>query len=127
SPSRPSAASSWPAGTGPAHFYGRPNIGDPWPGRYSIGRITPACRPHSPILHSRPALAGTGPGRRVPWRAGIETAREPEAAMSDNQITIQDAGPCRKKISIEIPASVVDGTIEDSYATVAHEATLPGF
>ncbi len=47
--------------------------------------------------------------------------------MSDNQITIQDAGPCRKKISIEIPASVVDGTIEDSYATVAHEATLPGF
>src|SRR5690606_21857172 len=27
----------------------------------------------------------------------------------------------------EIPASVVDGTIEDSYATVAHEATLPGF
>ncbi|MCC5823197.1 MAG: trigger factor [Phycisphaerales bacterium] len=50
--------------------------------------------------------------------------------MSDtatNKVQIHDAGPCRKKISIEIPAAVVDETIGESFATVAHEAALPGF
>lgn len=44
-----------------------------------------------------------------------------------NQVTITDAGPCRKKISIQIPAAVVDATVEESYSTVAHEAAMPGF
>lgn len=47
--------------------------------------------------------------------------------MSDNRISIEDAGPCRKKIVIEIPSDAVDGTIEEAYAGVAHEAALPGF
>lgn len=47
--------------------------------------------------------------------------------MSDNKIEIEDVGPCRKRLAIEIPASVVDGTIEESFATVIHEAQLPGF
>jgi trigger factor len=49
------------------------------------------------------------------------------ASQSENKVSIQDAGPCRKKISIEVPAGVVDSTIEESYASVAHEAALPGF
>lgn len=44
-----------------------------------------------------------------------------------NKVKIEDVGPCRKRIAIEIPAGVVDETIEESYATVAHEAALPGF
>lgn len=47
--------------------------------------------------------------------------------MSSTQVTVHDAGPCLKKISIEIPSSVVDGMIDESYSTVAHEAALPGF
>ncbi len=47
--------------------------------------------------------------------------------MSDTKVSIHDAGPCLKKISIEIPSSLVDGMIDESYATVAHEAALPGF
>lgn len=47
--------------------------------------------------------------------------------MSSTQVTVQDAGPCLKKISIEIPSSLVDGMIDESYSTVAHEAALPGF
>ena len=47
--------------------------------------------------------------------------------MSDTKVSIHDAGPCLKKISIEIPSSVVDGMIDESYSTVAHEAALPGF
>tara|TARA_R110000782_G_scaffold20675_6_gene55797 strand:- start:1604 stop:2965 length:1362 start_codon:yes stop_codon:yes gene_type:complete len=48
-------------------------------------------------------------------------------SSQSNQVKIEDAGPCRKKISIEIPSSAVDETIQESYATVAHEASLPGF
>lgn len=47
--------------------------------------------------------------------------------MSDTKVSVHDAGPCLKKISIEIPSSLVDGMIDESYATVAHEAALPGF
>jgi len=47
--------------------------------------------------------------------------------MSSTQVSVHDAGPCLKKISIEIPSSVVDGMIDESYTTVAHEAALPGF
>lgn len=47
--------------------------------------------------------------------------------MSSTQVSVHDAGPCLKKISIEIPPSLVDGMIDESYATVAHEASLPGF
>ncbi len=47
--------------------------------------------------------------------------------MSSTQVSVHDAGPCLKKISIEIPSSLVDGMIDESYSTVAHEASLPGF
>ena len=49
------------------------------------------------------------------------------ATDSKNKVTIADAGPCAKKISIEIPADVVDANIGDSLATLAAEAQLPGF
>lgn len=44
-----------------------------------------------------------------------------------NKIKIEDVGPCRKRIAIEIPSGIVDETIASSYETVAHEAALPGF
>ncbi|MBL4590642.1 MAG: trigger factor [Phycisphaerales bacterium] len=49
--------------------------------------------------------------------------------MSDakNSIKIDDIGPCRKRISIDIPASKVDETLAASYDVVAHEAAIPGF
>ncbi len=50
--------------------------------------------------------------------------------MSDtvtNTVKIEDVGPCRKRISIDIPAETVDGHIESAFASVAHEANIPGF
>jgi len=44
-----------------------------------------------------------------------------------NQVKIEDVGPCRKRIAIEIPVDTVNETIEESYETIAHEAALPGF
>ncbi len=50
--------------------------------------------------------------------------------MSDtisNTVKIEDVGPCRKRISIDIPSETVDGHIESAFSSVAHEANIPGF
>lgn len=41
--------------------------------------------------------------------------------------TIEDAGACRKKVTVEIPASRVREQIADAFSQVAEQATLPGF
>ena len=46
---------------------------------------------------------------------------------SPNTVTIEDAGPSRKKLTIEIPAAEVDAKLGDSLDTLASEADLPGF
>ena len=50
-----------------------------------------------------------------------------ESVASDRTIQIEDAGPCRKRLRITVPANEVDQTIETSLAAVAEEAALPGF
>lgn len=42
-------------------------------------------------------------------------------------VTIDEIGPCRKKITIEIPASAVAGALEEKFASISGEAQLPGF
>ncbi|MBX3363218.1 MAG: trigger factor [Phycisphaeraceae bacterium] len=44
-----------------------------------------------------------------------------------NTVRIEDAGPSRKKLFIEIPAETVDEKLSDSLDTLAVEAQLPGF
>ncbi|HHN77906.1 MAG TPA: trigger factor [Phycisphaerales bacterium] len=44
-----------------------------------------------------------------------------------HNITIEDDGPSRKKLIIEVPAEAVDEKIAGSIDTVAAEAELPGF
>ncbi|MDX9912513.1 MAG: trigger factor [Phycisphaerales bacterium] len=51
----------------------------------------------------------------------------PSATETANKVTINDAGPCRKTIAIEIPADAVDAKLADSLEVVMLEAQLPGF
>lgn len=44
-----------------------------------------------------------------------------------NTVKIEDVGPCRKKISIDVPADAVDAAMETAFAAVSHEAAIPGF
>lgn len=44
-----------------------------------------------------------------------------------NKVTIEDAGPSRKKVSIEIPAATVDEKLKGAVDMIAGEAALPGF
>jgi len=50
--------------------------------------------------------------------------------MSDNTtntVKVEDVGPCRKRILIDIPAQKVNDQIETAFNSVAHEASIPGF
>ncbi|MFG0258089.1 MAG: trigger factor [Phycisphaerales bacterium JB043] len=42
-------------------------------------------------------------------------------------ITVEDAGPCRKKLSIEVESAHVDAMLEESTSTIVGQAALPGF
>jgi trigger factor len=44
-----------------------------------------------------------------------------------NTVTIEEAGPCKKKILIEIPAESVKYTTDEQYEELRKEAILPGF
>ena len=50
-----------------------------------------------------------------------------EATESRNKVTVSDAGPSRKKISVEVPAEVVDETLGEALSGIVAEAELPGF
>ncbi len=56
-----------------------------------------------------------------------ETAVAPQTEERPNTVKIEDAGPSRKKISIEIPAETVDEQLGSSLDTLMVEAEIPGF
>jgi trigger factor len=44
-----------------------------------------------------------------------------------NTVTIEDAGPCRKKVIIEIPEEAIKNATEEQYETLRKDALVPGF
>lgn len=47
--------------------------------------------------------------------------------VKNNDVQIQDAGPCRKRISIRIPKERVNEKLKESLAAISAEAQVPGF
>ncbi|MEX2544557.1 MAG: trigger factor [Phycisphaeraceae bacterium] len=48
-------------------------------------------------------------------------------AKPEQSVAVEDVGPARKKLVIEIPESRIAGKIEESYGKLRDEAVLPGF
>lgn len=48
-------------------------------------------------------------------------------ARKDHRVTVTDAGPCAKRVKIEIPPDAIDARISEQIDTLATEATIPGF
>ena len=46
---------------------------------------------------------------------------------SENIIAVSDAGPCKKKVEIEIPAEVIHGKLDEKYKELRRDAVVPGF
>ena len=57
-----------------------------------------------------------------------EEVIEEEKTLHDNNIvTIEDAGPCKKKISIEVPETAIKESLDEQYKDLKKEAEIRGF
>ena len=56
-----------------------------------------------------------------------ETKKEEETKTSKNIVTIEEAGPCKKKVIIEIPEESIKAATDEQYETLRKEALVPGF
>jgi len=54
-------------------------------------------------------------------------AEEEQTTTLKNTVTIEDAGPCKKKITIEIPQETITNATDEQYKTLRDEALVPGF
>ena len=58
---------------------------------------------------------------------GPSTESKEEPPELKNTVTIEEAGPCRKKVIIEIPAEKIKKVTDEQYETLRKEAMVPGF
>ena len=54
-------------------------------------------------------------------------AEEPEVAEVKNTVTIEDSGPCKKKVTIEIPQESIKKALDERYGELRKDADVPGF
>jgi trigger factor len=54
-------------------------------------------------------------------------AEEQQPAAVKNTVTIEQAGPCKKKVSVEIPPETIKSAVDEQYETLRKEALVPGF
>ncbi|TFG46025.1 MAG: trigger factor, partial [Candidatus Brocadiia bacterium] len=50
-----------------------------------------------------------------------------ESATEKNIVKIEEAGPCKKKVSIEIPRETIDSVTNEQFKTLRKDAEIPGF
>ena len=55
------------------------------------------------------------------------TNEEQEPRTAKNVITLEDTGPCKKKVVIEIPEESIKEAIDEQYTELGREAVVPGF
>lgn len=54
-------------------------------------------------------------------------AEQTETETAKNIVKIEDAGPCKKKVIVEIPEETVKKQTDEQYDSLAKEAMVPGF
>jgi FKBP-type peptidyl-prolyl cis-trans isomerase (trigger factor) len=50
-----------------------------------------------------------------------------ETTELKNTVTIEDIGPCKKKVSVEVPAEKIKKITDEQYSELGREAVVPGF
>ena len=53
--------------------------------------------------------------------------KEEESTAVKNTVTIEEAGPCKKKVIVEIPEEAIKTAADEQYETLRKEAMVPGF
>jgi trigger factor len=54
-------------------------------------------------------------------------AEEQQSTALKNTVTIEQAGPCKKKVIIEIPQEAIKSTTDNEYDKLRKDALVPGF
>jgi len=54
-------------------------------------------------------------------------AEEEQSTTLKNTVTIENVGPCKKKVSVEIPEETIINVTDKQYKTLREEALVPGF
>ena len=54
-------------------------------------------------------------------------AEDQQAKEVKNKVKISKAGPCRKKIAIEIPRQTIESAFDEQYGTLGKDSEVPGF
>lgn len=44
-----------------------------------------------------------------------------------NNVTVEDAGPCKKKVIVEVPEEAIKAALDEQYNELRHDAAVPGF
>ncbi len=52
---------------------------------------------------------------------------EQESNAPQNTVTVEDIGPCKKKVTIEIPREAITQSTDDQYKDLQKDALVPGF
>ena len=56
-----------------------------------------------------------------------EQEQEQEQTTVKNTVMVEDAGPCRKKLIVEVPEETVKNAVDERYESLRKEAAVPGF
>jgi len=56
-----------------------------------------------------------------------ETTEQQAPRTAQNTVTVEDAGPCKKKVVIEIPEASIKEAVDEQYTELGREAVVPGF
>ena len=54
-------------------------------------------------------------------------AEEQQSTMAKNNVTVEDSGPCKKKVSIEIPEETIKKASDEQFIKLGKESVVPGF
>jgi trigger factor len=73
-----------------------------------------------------PSPESTDPSQTQPVAEPAEQAEE-QADKLEQTVKIEDAGPARKKISIDVPATRIAAKLTENFSQLQDEATVPGF
>lgn len=52
---------------------------------------------------------------------------ESQEQLAPNQVTIEEVGPCKKKLSIEVPQETIKKMLDEQFKDLRKDAVLPGF
>jgi trigger factor len=56
-----------------------------------------------------------------------QDTKQAEESEIKNIVNIEDAGPCKKKISIEIPSEKINKVLDEQYIQLGRDTIVPGF